>query len=565
MANVIDAFLITLGLDVKEYKKGLKEVEDESKKAKQKLAEDNKKIEESTKKLTESYESAKRELAAFVTIAMGASSLKDLVVNTTKTQMSLYTLSQNLNMSAKDLDAWGAAAESVGGSAQGIQQTFSTIAQGITNLRLGRDAGEFGKAMNQLSAISMQKYGHGISLTDAKGNARAAGDVFKDIASVWGALSPQEQLVVGGMLGIDVGGQGLLRMGQAGMSARVEEMRKLSGVTDENTEAARRMTAEWAKFKQSMSGVASVIFTQVTPAIEDMLKLAEQLAELFKKADKATDGWSTKLILLASTLAGIVTSLKAITTIKNILTGGGAAAAAEKTGGGIMARLSPLLGRLGPIAAGVAMMFHSKGAGEGEDEIVKHLHDKPASKVTPPVPPASAPLSTQGFAALEKANGLPPGTLDKIWNIESARGKNMISPAGATGHFQFMPKTAKEFGLSREDTFDLGKSSAAAAKYLGQLLKMFHGNMQQAVSAYNWGPGNVMRKGLGMAPAETVNYWRKFSGAGGVGGGSNSSVETNIGTINIATQATDSAGIARGMKDALQQNSLIVGGAMGMN
>lgn len=116
------------------------------------------------------------------------------------------------------------------------------------------------------------------------------------------------------------------------------------------------------------------------------------------------------------------------------------------------------------------------------------------------------------LANLEKKYGLPSGLLDRIWATESGRGKNMRSPAGAMGHFQFMPGTAKQYGLDNPDDFD--QSSDAAARYYRDLMSKYGGNLEKAVAAYNWGPGNVDKHGLGRAPAETRVYLDKVLGSG---------------------------------------------------
>ncbi len=115
------------------------------------------------------------------------------------------------------------------------------------------------------------------------------------------------------------------------------------------------------------------------------------------------------------------------------------------------------------------------------------------------------------LANLEKRYGLPAGLLDRIWAAESGRGKNMRSPAGAMGHFQFMPGTAKQYGLDNPDDFD--QSSDAAARYYRDLMSKYGGNLEKAVAAYNWGPGNVDKHGLGRAPAETRGYLDKVLGS----------------------------------------------------
>lgn len=113
---------------------------------------------------------------------------------------------------------------------------------------------------------------------------------------------------------------------------------------------------------------------------------------------------------------------------------------------------------------------------------------------------------------------VPADILRAVHGVESTFGTantkhgHMVSPAGATGHFQFMPATAKEYGLSREDTYDFDKSKMAAAKFLARLHNQF-GNWEDAVTAYNWGPGNMAAykktgKGVGGRdrPSESINY-----------------------------------------------------------
>lgn len=119
----------------------------------------------------------------------------------------------------------------------------------------------------------------------------------------------------------------------------------------------------------------------------------------------------------------------------------------------------------------------------------------------------------QLFASLEQQHGLPTGLLDAVWATESSRGKRMLSPAGAQGHFQFMPATAKQYGLT--DANDLGQSATAAARMYADLLRQTGGDLEQALAGYNWGIGNVQRKGMQQMPAETRNYIQKVNAAMG--------------------------------------------------
>jgi hypothetical protein len=104
--------------------------------------------------------------------------------------------------------------------------------------------------------------------------------------------------------------------------------------------------------------------------------------------------------------------------------------------------------------------------------------------------------------------GVPRSHVRAIYENETASGKNVrSSSAGAQGHMQLMPKTAKEMGVA--DIADPYQNIEGGVKYYAKMLKRF-GDPVVAAAAYNAGPGNVSKYG-GVPPfAETKNYVRKF-------------------------------------------------------
>jgi len=82
-----------------------------------------------------------------------------------------------------------------------------------------------------------------------------------------------------------------------------------------------------------------------------------------------------------------------------------------------------------------------------------------------------------------------------VWvaEVESSLDPYAVSPAGAVGLFQFMPVTARRFGLLNEfcdGRVSPCRSARAAAKYLGILYEQF-GSWRLALAAYNAGEGRV--------------------------------------------------------------------------
>ena len=78
--------------------------------------------------------------------------------------------------------------------------------------------------------------------------------------------------------------------------------------------------------------------------------------------------------------------------------------------------------------------------------------------------------------------------------IESALNPKAVSRAGATGLWQFMIGTGKQYGLEVnslvDERRDPVKSSYAAARYLRDLYKIF-GDWNLVIAAYNCGPENI--------------------------------------------------------------------------
>jgi len=88
-----------------------------------------------------------------------------------------------------------------------------------------------------------------------------------------------------------------------------------------------------------------------------------------------------------------------------------------------------------------------------------------------------------------------PAELKYIAIVESKLKSNAVSGCGAVGLWQFMPGTAKRFGLKITDISDdrknIWKSTNAAARYLNKLYDIF-GDWLLVVAAYNSGPAPVL-------------------------------------------------------------------------
>lgn len=81
--------------------------------------------------------------------------------------------------------------------------------------------------------------------------------------------------------------------------------------------------------------------------------------------------------------------------------------------------------------------------------------------------------------------------------VETGMKRGLFSPKGAAGVWQFMPQTARDYGLTVNDKVDermnVRLATVAAAKYLRDLHKQFN-SWTLAAAAYNGGEGRMRRQ-----------------------------------------------------------------------
>jgi soluble lytic murein transglycosylase-like protein len=137
---------------------------------------------------------------------------------------------------------------------------------------------------------------------------------------------------------------------------------------------------------------------------------------------------------------------------------------------------------------------------------------------TPPsAPPAIVPMSpapavlTPRELITEAAlhAGLPPAIVHSVARAESGYRQDAVSPKGAIGLMQLMPRTAAALNA---DPLDAKQNAEAGAQYLRDLLQKYENDPHQvskAVAAYNAGPAAV-DKYDGVPPyAETIQYVKR--------------------------------------------------------
>ena len=584
-ATVIDALLVTLGLDTSQFRKGQQEVSDDLKKQREDAKNTAKEMAEQGKKAASFFSSIKTELLALTGVTVTAGGLISFVKSTTSGLMDLSIQSKALGLSARELDGWSKSAEAAGSSAEKISASLQGFQGAIQGARVGDYSSSIFGGLAQLNALTGQNFD--VWGQDASSLAKTSLDALRKISD------PNLRRQVGLSLGFD---DATLQRNQEGkFLPDVDRLTKSSGITDASTKGAKEFTAAWAELGQNLDTVKNQIYVGLIPTIRDLNGLliewssGNAKSSSFFKELKRDINDITGIDLGSWTLSGDLRNLKdnfsmlgkVLNHLGNALnelnngnfskaadefkkawygtedgkpTGNdalpGVTKAAEqalKKNGGTLdfkpdqdsAYLSPQQQATQKMLDAVKFQPLPEQRRQQQDErdyweSTKNLLSKIADALISPAGAATmqpdtsgyqpnVPLNAQAarlgakgkaflqamageFGALEGKYGLPAGLLSSVAGTESGGDPFAVSPKGAKGPFQFMDGTARDLGLKGMDVYDPHKSADAAARYLRYLLDATGGDLEKTLASYNWGLGNVQKKGMDNLPSETRNY-----------------------------------------------------------
>lgn len=258
--NVVEALVVTLGLDASKFTAGQKEASASMRAVGEQSGQTAKELEARGTQGAEFFRKLRNEAVALFAVVTAGRGLKDLVRDITTSDAATGRLAHNLDMTTENLSAWEGAAQRAGGSASGLDGSMQGLTQQFQQF-----------ALTGQSAVLPYFRAIGVSVTDASGKIKPMGDLLLDLADKFQGMDPARASAIGAGLGLDQGTINLLEKGRGAVQGLLDEQRKLGLPNDADAGRAQALQKDLLDIQQSATSLARTLLNDLSPDIHAVL------------------------------------------------------------------------------------------------------------------------------------------------------------------------------------------------------------------------------------------------------------------------------------------------------
>ncbi|NSL91702.1 lytic transglycosylase domain-containing protein [Acetobacter syzygii] len=259
MATVIDALVVTLGLDPKGVQRGGKEATTAFGKVTQGATQMGKGVSAGVDSASDSFRSLQRNALAFFAVLTAGKTLKAFIADTTSSNVAAGNLARNLGTSVNSLTTWQRAAQAMGGSADDVSSSMGALVSQFQTIEGRRN---LGLIFGQLH----------VNLNDANGQLRSMNELMPDLAASAQQLGPQLFSALGGQAGFSQGFINLLEQGPDKVKALYQSLQQYAP-TERDTKASAQLYEDWTKLTAQSEAFGRSIMTNLSPEVHDLFTM----------------------------------------------------------------------------------------------------------------------------------------------------------------------------------------------------------------------------------------------------------------------------------------------------
>lgn len=489
-----------------------------------------KELEEAGNRGAVSFENLKGTLTKVFGVIGGVAFIKSQLTEFTDAALEVDTASKTLGMDIKEFQGWQKAAEKVGLETQDLVQLFGDVSDRMYDAVL-HDAGPFKDAVDDI----------GISLKGVKEGATSSADMLLRFAKAVEKMPKDKAHGLLTQYSFDPKSIRLIMMGEKELEKLIKTENEKSGFDKQDIEIAKKQKEAQQRLKKAWESISYLFSSTVYPAITILLELLSDLLGWVKENEQF-------VILFFTGLAGVITGL-----MLPALTAMATAAWAA------IAPFTPLIAVVGAVALVIDdLITYIKGGesafgsfwkifGEGDElgarfkslwEGIKSILESVGAALKAVAKAFILIFSLTGQGVVKAIEGIWKGVTN-LYNVL----KSMLNWV-AQKLYDLLPDWIKDW-LGGDESSRPEETKAEAAPG-GVADSMRVGDVRPSIL-----PPQVRAGDARSGSVSNVNNSRQMTST------------TNVGEVNIYTQARDAEGIAAGIDDALRNATAQADSAFG--
>ncbi|MEG1255815.1 lytic transglycosylase domain-containing protein [Clostridium sp.] len=271
-----------------------------------------------------------------------------------------------------------------------------------------------------------------------------------------------------------------------------------------------------------MSYDVSRVYNGVSTYVNDVIKTKEYTTSKEKDENGITQNKYVQGVgIVNDTLSSTTNTNDLLTQLMNMGLMSGGLTSNDKDGSssstsGFSMIMSSLLKAMSEKDQQTQLAIDKNSQTNGLDRL-SNIISRPSGNVIDTVN-SNVPQSERIESAIATASekyGVSQGLISAIIKTESNYNPNVVSSAGAKGLMQLMPENVSYYGV--KDPFNIEENIDAGTRHIQDYLKDYNYNLDMALVAYNFGPGNMASRGITSSsdfyklPTETKNYLVKIN------------------------------------------------------
>lgn len=259
MPTIIDALVVSLGLDAKAVVKGQKQAEGAFKHVQSSAAKMGDGVATAANTAGDAFHSLERKALAFFAVLTAGKTLKAFISDTTSANVAAGNMARNLGVSVNILTAWQKAAQAAGGSAEDVSGSLGSLVSQFQTIDGRRNLGmTFGQM--------------GVRLEGANGQLRDMNGLMPDLARAAQRLGPQLFSALGSQAGFSQGFINLLEQGPEHIQKLYASLQKYAPSEKDTIESAKLLES-WTKLTAQSEAFGRSIMTDLSPEVREVMDL----------------------------------------------------------------------------------------------------------------------------------------------------------------------------------------------------------------------------------------------------------------------------------------------------